>query len=335
MTPRRRIVPVFVPHLGCPHRCAFCDQRTISGRTVPAAPEKVREELCSAQAVSAWAELAFYGGSFTAIPWAEQRALLEAAQPFRKSGFLRSIRLSTRPDCIDAGCLDRLAAYGVETVELGAQSMCDAVLTASGRGHLAADTERAVGLLREKGFQVVLQMMTGLPGADPASDLHTAERLSALRPQGVRVYPTLVLRDTPLAELWKRGEYRAQSVEEAVQTCAPVLESFLASGIPVLRLGLHPSGELEQKLLAGPYHPALGELVYSRLYRNEAERQLAACRALPSAVTLLVHRGGVSKLTGQGRQNLLWLKARFGLEEIRVSEGELPSGSIAIAGNIE
>ena len=193
----------------------------------------------------------------------------------------------------------------------------------------------AAKLLHARGFQVILQMMTGLPGADPASDLRTAELLADLRPEGVRIYPTLVLRDTPLAALWERGEYRAKTLEEAVETCAPIVELFQKRGIPVLRLGLHPSRELEAKLLAGPYHPALGELVYSRLYRNTAERLLSASKTLPASVTLLVHRGGVSKLTGQGRGNLLWLRSRFGLEELRVAEGDLPPGSIAIAGDIE
>ncbi len=334
MTPRRRVVPVFVTHLGCPHKCVFCDQKTISGRQKPAGPDTVEETLRSAQAVSAWAELAFYGGSFTAIPWEEQRTLLEAAQPFREAGFLTSIRLSTRPDRIFGENLDRLREYGVETVELGAQSMDDRVLLLSGRGHRAEDTVKAVRLLRDKGFSVVLQMMTGLPGADPTGDLETAEKLAALRPDGVRVYPTLVLRGTPLAELWERGTYRAGTVEEAVETCAPILDLFRREDIPVLRLGLHPSRELEEKLLAGPYHPALGELVWSRLYRNEAERILAWERELPREITLLVRERDISKLTGQGRGNLLWLQERFGLASLRVRAGDLPPGAIAIGKDI-
>ena len=334
MNPRRRIVPVFVPHLGCTHQCVFCDQRTISGRPEPAGPETVREVLRSAQAVTACAELAFYGGSFTAIPWPEQRALLEAAAPFRETGFLTSIRLSTRPDCIRAEELDRLREYGVETVELGAQSMDDRVLLRSGRGHEAEDTVRAARLLRGRGFRVVLQMMTGLPGSDPETDLRTAQRLAELHPQGVRIYPTLVLRDTPLAALWSSGVYKARSVEEAVETCAPILTLFRDAGIPVLRLGLHPSRELEARLLAGPYHPALGELVYGRLYRNKAEKLLASEKALPGSVVLLVHPGGLSKLTGQGRENLLWLKQRFALRELRAEEADLPPGTIAIGKNL-
>ena len=330
MTPRRRIVPIFVPHMGCPHQCVFCDQRTISGQTEAARPETVQEALRSAQAVSAWAELAFYGGSFTAISPEIQTALLEAAQPFRSTGFLASIRVSTRPDCIDGDTLDRLSAYGLETVELGAQSMSDRVLRASGRGHRAEDTVRACRLLRERGFRIVLQMMTGLPESDPEEELRTARQLADLGPDGVRIYPTLVLRGTALADLLERGEYRAQTTEEAVETCAPVVRLFREREIPILRLGLHPSRELEEKLLAGPYHPALGELVYSRLYRDEAERLLEGQESLPEDLTLLVDRGGLSKMTGRGKENLLWLRDRFRLRQVRAEAGDLPAGTIAI-----
>ncbi len=331
MTPRHRIVPVFVPHMGCPHQCVFCNQRTISGQAAPASPETVREALRSAQAVSAWAELAFYGGSFTAIPPAVQISLLEAAQPERKTGFLTSIRVSTRPDCIDGDTLDRLSAYGVETVELGAQSMSDRVLQASGRGHRAEDTVRASALLRKRGFRVVLQMMTGLPASDPEEDLQTAQQLADLSPDGVRIYPTLVLRGTALADMLERGEYRAQTKEEAVETCAPIVRLFREQNIPILRLGLHPSRELEEKLLAGPYHPALGEWVYSRLYRDEAERLLSSAERLAEETTLLVPAGERSRMTGWKKENLIWLRERYGLRDVRVEEaGEMPPGTIAI-----
>ena len=335
MTPRRRIVPIFVPHLGCPHACVFCDQRTISGRTAPAGPDTVREELRSAQAVSAWAELVFYGGSFTAVSPRLQTELLEAAQPFRKTGFLHSIRVSTRPDCIDADCLDRLSAYGVETVELGAQSMSDRVLQASGRGHRAEDTVRACWMLRARGFGIILQMMTGLPTSDPDEDLRTARRLAELEPDGVRIYPTLVLKGTALVDMLMRGEYQPQTVEEAVETCAPVVRTFMERRIPVLRLGLHPSRELEEKCLAGPYHPAMGELIYSRLYRDEAERILSDRDRLPEELTLLVHQSGLSKLTGRGRENLLWLRERFELKSVRAETADLPTGAIAIKEDLE
>ena len=301
MTPRRRIVPVFVPHLGCTHQCVFCDQRTISGRPEPAGPETVREVLRSAQAVTACAELAFYGGSFTAIPWPEQRALLEAAAPFRETGFLTSIRLSTRPDCIRAEELDRLREYGVETVELGAQSMDDRVLLRSGRGHGAEDTVCAARLLRGRSFRVVLQMMTGLPGSDPETDLRTAQRLAELHPQGVRIYPTLVLRDTPLAALWSSGVYKARSVEEAVETCAPILTLFRDAGIPVLRLGCIPPGSWRPGFWPDLIIPrweswSMGGCTGTRRkscwLRRRPCRDRSCCRSIPAACPSSPGRAG-------------------------------------------
>ena len=335
MTPRRRIIPVFVPHLGCKHQCVFCDQKQISGRAAPAGPETVQQVLSSAQASTGGAELAFYGGSFTAVPRERQRQLLEAAQPYLASGLLSSIRVSTRPDCVDPEALDLLAAYRVETVELGAQSMDEAVLRASGRGHGPEDTRNAASLLRERGFRVILQMMTGLPGADDLSDLRTAESLAALEPDGVRIYPTVVLRDTPLAELWRRGLYRARTVEQAVETCAPIAALFLRAGIPIIRLGLNPDRELESRgVLAGAYHPALGELVYARLYRQRAEERIAAMSPRPERLTILVSPDAVSRMTGQHRENLTYLQGRFGLAGIRVRTGEIPRGELEILADI-
>jgi histone acetyltransferase (RNA polymerase elongator complex component) len=331
MTPRRRIVPVFVPHLGCPHRCVFCDQKTISGMQQPAGPDTVRETLRSAQALSAWAELAFYGGSFTAIPWAEQRALLEAAQPFRESGFLTSIRLSTRPDAVTEAGLERLKAYGVETVELGAQSMEDRVLRLSGRGHRAEDTVRAASLVKASGMGLVLQMMTGLPGASPELDYHTAEALAALQPDGVRVYPTVILRSTALEALWRAGKYRAHTVSDAVETCAPIAALFLRAGIPILRLGLNPTEALSGgEAVGGAYHPALGELVYSKLYLDLAREKLRALPRRPRQVELLVASSRVSQMTGRKKSNLLALRWEFGLEGISVSGGAFPPETVEI-----
>ena len=335
MTPRRRIVPVFVPHLGCPNDCVFCDQRTISGSLHPACPEDVRAALEKARAVSDYAELAFYGGSFTAIPEETQISLLSAAQPWRESGFLTSLRVSTRPDAVTAEKLRLLRSFGVETVELGAQSMDDRVLRLSGRGHTSADTEKAAELTRAAGQKLVLQMMTGLPGVDRASDLRTGERLAALRPDGVRIYPTVILRGTALERLWRAGKYRAHTVSEAVETCAPVADCFLRAGIPILRLGLNPTAELSGgEAVGGAYHPALGELVYAKLYLEKARAAIRALPRPPRRVTLLVADPCVSRMTGLRRSNLLALRWEFGLEDIRVKGGAFPSETVAIEGKL-
>ena len=331
MTPRNRIIPVFVPHLGCPNECVFCNQRKISGSLFPASPVEVTETLHSAQTVTERGELAFYGGSFTAIPEADQTALLQAAQPFRESGFLKSIRVSTRPDAVSPEKLRTLREYGVETVELGAQSMDEGVLRLSGRGHTAADTRSAAALVKAAGMKLVLQMMTGLPGSDPEKDLLTARELAALRPDGVRVYPTVILRGTPLEALWQRGAYRAHTVSDAISTCAPIVRLFKDAGIPILRLGLNPTEELSGgEAVGGAYHPALGELTYSRVFLEKAREAIRALPMLPRGVELLVSYRDVSKMTGRGRCNLLTLQMEFGLREIRVKSGSFPSDTVAI-----
>ncbi len=332
MTPRNRIIPVFVPHLGCPNDCVFCNQRTISGSLCPAGAEDVARALEEARGKTAGAELAFYGGSFTAVPEETQRALLEAAQPYRAEGFLRSLRVSTRPDAVTAEKLALLKAYGVETVELGAQSMEDRVLSFSGRGHTAADTLRAAALVKEAGLQLVLQMMTGLPGASRESDLHTAEALAALQPGGVRIYPTVILRGTVLERLWREGKYRAHTVSDAVETCAPIAALFHRAGIPILRLGLNPTEALSGgEAVGGAYHPALGELVYGKLYLKLAREKLRARPPRSRRVRLLVAASRVSRMTGPGRCNLLALRWEYGLEEVSVTGGAFPPETVEIS----
>ena len=323
MSARASIIPIFVPHLGCAHACVFCNQRSISGQREGVGAEDVKKAIETAAAFLPKGEkrqLAFYGGSFTAIPAEEQEALLAAAQPYLVRGELDSIRLSTRPDAIDAAVLARLARYGVETVELGAQSMDEEVLRLSGRGHTAEDVERAARLVKEAGFGLILQMMTGLPGDTPEKDLETARRLIICKPDGVRIYPTVIVRGTALYEQWRAGLYREHTVEDAVAICARLLELFEQAGIDVLRVGLNPTEELSGgEAAAGAYHPALGELVRARVLRNRAEMRLSGV-APRSRVTLVVGPGRRSQMIGQHRQNLDWLRARFDLGEIRVRE---------------
>ncbi len=331
MTPRNRIVPVFVPHLGCPNDCVFCNQRTISGSLRPAGPRDAVRALEEARGKTEGAELAFYGGSFTNLPEEMQRALLVSAQPYRRSGFVRSIRVSTRPDAVTAEKLALLKSYGVETVELGAQSMEDRVLELSGRGHTAADTVRAAGMVKEAGLQLVLQMMTGLPGADRDSDLRSAEAVAALQPDGVRVYPTVILRGTALERLWQAGKYRAHTVSDAVETCAPIAALFLKRGVPILRLGLNPTEALSGgEAVGGAYHPALGELVYGKLYLDLAREKLRALPRTPKRVQLLVSEKAVSRMTGRKQGNLLALRWEFGMEEISVAGGAFPPETVEI-----
>ena len=246
-----RILPVFVPHEGCPHDCVFCNQRRIAAPVSPD-PGEVRERVCAARDAGLASEVAFYGGSFTAIPEERQEAFLAAV-----AGTGVSIRISTRPDCVDAAVIDRLLRYHIKTVELGAQSMDESVLRKANRGHSAEDVRRASRLLKDAGLTLILQAMAGLPG-DYGTWRRTAEELAALHPDGVRIYPVVVIRDTVLYEMWQRGIYQPLTVSEGADAAADMLEVFLKHDIPVIRIGLNPTEELSGgAAVAGAYHPAL------------------------------------------------------------------------------
>lgn len=333
MTARESIIPVFVPHLGCPHTCVFCNQRRISGKTEPATAQTVRNEIEKAAAATPGEtkrQLAFYGGSFTAIPADMQCELLAAAQPYLADGTVSSIRLSTRPDAIDGEVLTRLRKYGVETVELGAQSLDDGVLRISRRGHTAADVENASRLIKQGGFKLILQMMTGLPGDSDEKCIKTAERIISLRPDGVRIYPTVIVRNTELFDMWQRGEYREHTVEDAVRVCAVLTEMFRAAGIPIIRMGLNPTDELSGgAAVGGAYHPALGELVHSRIMLGRA-RELIKDAMPASEIVLGVHPSEISKMTGQHRCNIEVLMREFGLNSLKVCGTENKKGEISV-----
>ena len=339
MTPRRHIIPVFVPHFGCLNECVFCNQKRISGTLEPATPRTVSRAIESAQFLKedgAVKQLAFFGGSFTAIPIPEQEALLGAAQPFLAEYSNASIRISTRPDCIDGKTLSRLMRYGVRTIELGAQSMDETVLAASGRGHSAQDTVNASRLIKQYGFELILQMMTGLPEDTPEKAIGTAEKLVALSPDGIRLYPTVVIRDTKLYDMWKDGVYNEHTVEDAVRLCAAVYRVFERAGIQIIRLGLNPTEELSGgDAVAGAYHPAFGELVLSRVYLDNARSLLKEAfaqmdKGCVRSVTLGVAPERISVMTGHGRSNMTALREEFGCESVRVAAINAEPGEIVI-----
>jgi histone acetyltransferase (RNA polymerase elongator complex component) len=325
------VIPFFIAHLGCPHRCVFCDQEKISGArgVLPTAAEML-DTVARYQASSPDREMevAFYGGTFTALPHEDQRYLLGALQPLLASGELRSLRLSTRPDAVDLETAGFLKAMGVRTVELGVQSMNDEVLRLSGRGHSARDAELALRVLQEAGIQVGVQLMPGLPGDSDQRSLASLERVLALRPSFLRIYPTLVLAGTELAALYGAGKFLPQSLDQAVSLCRRMLLAARRAGIPVIRLGLQPTAELESPgvLLAGPYHPAFGQLVESELY-YELMCVLAAGVPEGSRVSFLAPAGRTSDLVGQGRRNLKSLAERFGVIVTKVSEDAGLAGS--------
>ncbi len=316
---KNRIIPLFIPHAGCPCACVFCDQKKITGMDTPVTPEQVQKEIEAAlPRAGRGCQLAFYGGSFTAMKPETQETLLGTATPYLRDGSIESIRLSTRPDAVDEETIGRLKAYGVHTVELGCQSMDNRVLRLSGRGHTREDTIQASGMLHQGGLDQVLQMMTGLPGDDGTASIATAKQLIALKPQGVRIYPTVVLKNTQLHRMMLRGDYQPQSVESAVALCAQLYELFLMAEIPVIRVGLNPTEDLSGgEAVAGAYDPALGERVLSRMYRNRAETLLRQRPEVRDAV-FYVHPRRISVMVGQKRENIRCLRERFGLSSVKV-----------------
>ncbi|MCK9419319.1 MAG: radical SAM protein [Nitrospirae bacterium] len=317
------IIPFFIPHSGCPHQCVFCNQKNITGQTKPVAPSAIPQKITEYLAISSSekpAHVAFYGGSFTALPFETQKAYLTAVQPFITAGTIEGIRLSTRPDCITNKVLTLLKEYHVTTLELGVQSMDDAVLTRSGRGHTSTDTVNAVSLIRSYDFLIGLQLMPGLPGDSADGFMKTVGTVIGLRPDFVRIYPALVIKDTPLEDLYTSGRYIPLSLDDAVALCRDALERFELAGIDVIRIGLQPTEELEKPgtIIAGPYHPAFRQLVESSILLDKMRSALRLSRTKAGMVTFQVNPKDLSAAIGQHRSNIGLLKKEFGLQELSI-----------------
>lgn len=293
--------------MGCPQRCSFCDQKSISGTKKAPAPEEVfavlEEQAPRLSEKGMTAQIAFFGGSFTAIPRDYMTELLSVAKrAVERFSVYSGIRCSTRPDCIDEEVLAVLKSYGMTAIELGAQSMSDEVLAANERGHTAEDVRKAARIIRESGIELGLQMMTGLYKDTPEKSLYTAEKFIEMRPEIVRIYPTVILKNTRLGELFERGVYTSFSFEETVELCAKLLRKFEQNDIRVIRMGLHASDEVEREMLGGVYHPSFREIVESRLMLNDLTKLL---KPLPKRdYTVFTDKKNLSKLIGQKRGNL-------------------------------
>lgn len=302
---------VFVPHIGCPHRCSFCDQSTISGKSKAPTSANVRE-LCK-KAIDEndgrELELAFFGGSFTAVDEEYMCSLLTAASEFVGSG-ISGIRISTRPDCVGEKKLELLSSFPVTAIELGAQSMSDEVLKRNGRGHTADDVIAAAHRIHKFGFELGLQMMIGLDGEKAGDEIKTALEFIKCRPKTVRIYPTLVIEGTELAERLKKGEYKPLSLQEGVELSTRVMELFLEKSpdTRIIRVGLHPSSELEGALLAGPYHPAFRELCESGIMLKRLLDRLEGRER--GCVCVGVRPQDISRMVGQKRGNISALKEK-------------------------
>ncbi|NPV03192.1 MAG: radical SAM protein [Syntrophaceae bacterium] len=333
---RPLIVPFFLRNRGCRNRCVFCNERVIAGHAAPVTEAGMRESVHAALAASGGGhdrlEIAFYGGSFTGMSRAEQTELLRWAAALIAEGSARSVRIATRPDDIDGAGLDFLASMGVGAVEIGAQSLDDAVLQQSGRGHTADDVRRAVTLCKARGFETGLHLMAGLPGECRGSFEATVAEVIRIRPDTVRIHPVLVFRDTELARLSAMGRYKPLTLAEAVSWCATALVRLSDAGIPVIRLGLQATGEMTRGdgILAGPWHPSFRSLVEAQIFRAMAARLMDRAAGGAEAV-FRVAPADLSNFNGPHGQNRSWLRARFGGRAITVRPDPcIPRGALRL-----
>ena len=325
-------IPIFIPHMGCPQACVFCNQKKISGvshfdlSTVKEQIDLVLQGVCDDDEV----EIAFFGGSFTAIERELMISLLEIGRSYMNEGKVAALRCSTRPDAITPEILDILRQYGMKTIEIGVQSMSDAVLLKSKRGHTAQESVRACALIREYGFSLVCQMMLGLPGATLTDEVETAKAIVSLGACAVRIYPTVVFRESELCQMAMDGKYSPLTEDEAVTRGADVLRIFVDAGIPVIRIGLCASENLSSpdSVFGGANHPALGELILGELYYNKMCDLLQAADTDATEICFAVNYGALSLAVGHKKKNKKRLLDKIAPRRIRFVEDELLHGEI-------
>jgi len=333
---RPYIIPIFIPHLGCPHQCIYCNQRTITGVTSFINLEEIKKNIefflrRQKHPKRGQIQIAFYGGSFTALKPELRRNLLKLGSYYIQTGQVNAIRLSTRPDAIDKSVLEELKKYGVSTIELGVQSLDNTVLTLARRGHTVEAIYRATELIKKAGFSLGWQLMLGLPGETEASRQKIMNEVIRWQPDFVRIYPTLVIKGTLLAQLWAKGEYKALSLVEAVNICKKMVMAFAEAGIPVIRLGLQASDTLLKPghVLAGPWHPAFGELVKSAIWLDGLKKIVKKYFSKSMSIKIFAHPTVLSQLVGQKKTNYEQLKQIFPEKRIafsvdlRLKKGEI------------
>lgn len=296
-------ISIFVPHIGCLHKCSFCNQNTITGCENAPTANDVRSAVETALKREDYEyEIAFFGGSFTAIDRDYMLSLLNAAKPYIDGRRIKGIRCSTRPDFINDEVLELLRDFGVTAIELGAQSMDDDVLKRNMRGHTADDVRNACRLIKSYGIELGLQMMTGLYGSSAEKDIYTAKEIIKLAPATVRIYPTVVLQGTYLATLYENGEYVTDTIDETVSLCSKIVPLFEKKGVRIIRLGLHASEDIKKNILAGGYHESLGELVQSEIMLQRILKYEAG------DYTAYINEKSISRLIGNKKRNIIALK---------------------------
>ena len=314
------IIPIFVPHLGCDKCCTFCNQKKISGEEKEVTTEDVVntiEEYLKSFGESKNIELAFFGGSFTAISQEKQIKLLEAVQPYIKEKKINSIRISTRPDAIDKAKLKMLKKYHVKTIELGVQSSNDYILKKCKRGHTFADVKKASRLIRWRGFKLGHQMMVGLPDSTEKDDFQTAKDIIKLKPKIVRIYPVLVIKGTELEKEYNKDEFKPLNVVQAVERCKEIVKLFRKHNIKVIRIGLQNTDtisdptEKESEVVAGPYHPAFGQLIEDAIWYDRIVKEIRNINSKVIKIQIESNKDNMNNIIGHKKENFEKLKDTY------------------------
>ncbi len=324
MHKKEYVIPIFVPHLGCPNSCTFCNQKKISGQTKMVTAEDVSQTieyyLQHFKDESKYVEVAFFGGSFTGIEIEKQEELLQAAYRYIEQGKVGSIRISTRPDYIDKETLKRLKKYKVKTIELGVQSTNNYILQKAKRGHTYEDVEKASKLIRRYGFILGHQMMVGLPESTKLDEIQTAKQLIRLKPKIVRIYPVLVIKGTELEEEYQKGEYVPLTIGQAVEHCKEIVGLFNEKKIHIIRIGLQntetitdPKNE-KSEVVAGPYHPAFRQLVESSLWYDSIVAKIKKYSAKVKEVQITANPSNINNIVGHKRENITKLKELYDVD---------------------
>ncbi len=334
------IIPIFVPHLGCPNNCIFCNQKKISGQTKMVTTKDVKDTieyyLENFKDDNRYVEVAFFGGSFTAIDKATQEELLQAVQPYIISKKVNSIRISTRPDAIDKDILKMLKKYHVKTIELGVQSMNNYILNRCQRGHTVEDVKKASKLIRFHGFILGHQMMVGLPESTVQDEINTAKELIKLKPKIVRVYPVLVIKETQLAEEYEKGEYVPLTVIQAVERCKAIVALFNQKKINVIRIGLQNTEEISDpskessQVVAGPFHPAFRQLVESSMWYDTIVNEIKKINTKVIAVKIIANEENINLIIGHKKENVLKLKEIYDVDVSVETSDEIKPGKFKL-----
>lgn len=336
---KQYIIPIFVPHLGCPNDCVFCNQKSISGQTKQVTKEDVKkiiEEHLKYIKEDSQVEVAFFGGSFTGIEEEKQIELLSTAYEYIKAKKVNSIRISTRPDYINREILKRLKKYKVKTIELGVQSANDYILKRAGRGHTFEDVKKASKLIRFYGFKLGHQMMVGLPESTKLDEINTAKQLIKLKPKMVRIYPVLVIKGTQLEKEYNEGKYKALTVVQAVEICKELVKMFTKKKIDVIRIGLQPTDTItdpqnkNSEVVAGPFHSAFRQLVESGMWYDVIVDKIKKLNAKVKEVEVIVNPQDVNNVVGQRRENISNLKQVYDVDLIVKTDDKIKQGKSKI-----